>query len=57
MRLYRHLADYLQNQPYALNAATPLQLRGSDRPFLVLDYGDGLVKNYPFLIERQPHVY
>ncbi len=57
MRLYRHLADYLQNQAYDLNAATLLQLRGSDRPFLVLDDGDGLVKNYPFLIERQPHVY
>ena len=51
MRLYRHLADYLQDQPYDLNAATPLQLRGSDRPFLVLDDGDLLVKNYSFLIK------
>lgn len=57
MRLYRHLADYLQNQPYDLNAATPLQLRGSDRPFLVLDDGDELPKHYPFLMERQSRVY
>jgi hypothetical protein len=57
MRLYRHLADYLQDQPCDLNATKPLQLRGSDRPFLVLDDGDELTKNDPFLIKRQSHVY
>ena len=54
MLIYSSLADYLQNKP--CQDQSP-QLRGSDRPFLVLEEGEEIAKQYSFLIERQPKIY
>lgn len=54
MLIYASLTDYLQDKP-CLDSLP--QLRGSDRPFLVLKGDEELSKEYPFLIERQPKIY
>ena len=54
MLIYSSLADYLEDKP-CLDSLP--QLRGSDRPFLVLEDGEELSKQYPFLMERQPQIY
>ena len=54
MLIYANLTDYLQDNP-SLDSLP--QLRGSDRPFLVLQGDEELSKQYTFLIERQPKIY
>jgi hypothetical protein len=54
MLIYANLADYLQDKPYLDSLP---QLRGSDRPFLVLQGDEELSKQYPFLMQRQPRIY
>jgi hypothetical protein len=54
MLIYATLTDYLQDKPY-LNGLP--QLRGSDRPFLVLEDDEEITKQYPILMQRQPRVY
>ncbi|MCM1982027.1 DUF2357 domain-containing protein [Lyngbya confervoides] len=54
MLIYASLADYLNNKvcPDVLP-----QLKGSDRPILVLEGQEKLATQYPFLMERQTKVY
>ena len=52
MLIYASLTDYLQDKP-CLDSLP--QLRGSDRPFLVLEDDEELTKQYPFLMPRQPN--
>ena len=54
MLIYKSLADYLKSNPCSEDCPT---LNSSDRPFLELNFGEELVKDYPFLIKRQDHVY
>ena len=54
MLIYASLADYLQDKPLQEKI---FELRGSDRPFLVLEDGEELSKQYPFLMQRQPEIY
>ena len=54
MLIYVSLTDYLQDKPCVDSLP---QLRGSDRPFLVLQGDEELSKQYTFLIERQPKIY
>ena len=53
MLIYANFADYLLNRflSNSLSHDGELSLRGSDRPFLVLENGEELVKQYDFLIE------
>lgn len=58
MLIYASLTDYLQNRLYLQDKfCREYFLRGSDRPFLVLEDGEELSKQYPFLMERQPQIY
>ncbi len=54
MLIYANLTDYLQDKS-CLNGLP--QLRGRDRPFLVLEDDEELTKQYPFLMQRQPSIY
>ena len=54
MLIYSSLTDYLQDKPCQNQSP---QLRGSNRPFLVLEDGEELAKQYRCLIERQPKIY
>lgn len=54
MLIYASLADYLLNEP--CKDIVP-RLRGSDRPFLVLNDREDLSSQYHFLMEREPKVY
>ncbi len=58
MLIYSSLTDYLQNQPYLQDkSCRKYFLRGSDRPFLVLQGDEEFGKQYPFLMQRQPQIY
>ena len=54
MLVYANLGDYINDRPAQ---GDPIRLKGSDRPFLVLELGEELTKAYPFLMERQPNIY
>lgn len=58
MLIYASLTDYLQNQLYLQDKfCREYFLRGSDRPFLVLQGDEEFSKQYPFLMQRQPQIY
>lgn len=56
MLFYASLTDYLFNRPRNFNRNNSLQLRGCNRPFLVLE-NDELKQEYNFLIARDKGVY
>jgi hypothetical protein len=57
MLIYPTLAAYLTNRFLRFDSEKPLTLRGKDRPFLVLEADEKLLKPYNFLIERAANIY
>lgn len=56
MLIYATLSDFLHKRPCPSDEST-LQLRGCDRPFLVLEPGEELVQKYYFLMQHSSNVY